>query len=192
MALVAGTFVLVSGAVYYAFMAAWLNVFLLIGMTEALRLTLAALALAIGAINVKDSLVHGHGPSLAIPAAAKPGLFARMRTVLNAEALPASLAAVAALAVVVNFVELLCTAGFPAIYTAVLTQQQLAPAARYAYLGLYIVGYIADDALMVATAVIALGSRKLTERAGRWLKLLSGTVMLGLGGVMLVRPQWLM
>ncbi len=37
MALVAGTFVLASGAVYFAFMAAWLNVFLLVGMSAALR-----------------------------------------------------------------------------------------------------------------------------------------------------------
>ena len=56
----------------------------------------------------------------------------------------------AALAVVVNFIELLCTAGLPAIYTAVLAQHELSPAAHYAYLGLYIAGYIADDSLMVA------------------------------------------
>ena len=58
-------------------------------------------------------------------------------------------------------------------------------------LGLYIVGYIADDSLMVAVAVIALGSGKLTERTGRWLKLLSGVVMLALGGALLFRPEWL-
>jgi glutaredoxin len=191
MALVAGTFVLASGAVYYAFMAAWLNVFLLVGMSATLRWLLGSVALLIGAVNVKDFFAFGQGPSLSIPAAAKPGLYARTRAVLNAEALPASLFAVAALAVVVNFIELMCTAGFPAIYTAVLTQQQLSPATYYAYLGLYIVGYIADDTLMVAVAVIMLGSHKLTERAGRWLKLLCGLVMLALGMVMLIRPEWL-
>ena len=92
----------------------------------------------------------------------------------------------------VNFIELLCTAGFPAIYTAVLTQHDLSPAIYYAYLGLYILGYIADDSLMVAIAVVALTSNKLTERAGRWLKLLSGAIMLALGGVMLLRPEWLL
>lgn len=191
MALVAGTFVLASGAVYYAFMAAWLNVFLLVGMSATLRVGLGGVALLIGAVNVKDFFAFGEGPSLSIPAAAKPGLYARARAVLHAEALPASLFAVTVLAVVVNFIELLCTAGFPALYTAVLTQQQLNPATYYAYLGLYIVGYIADDTLMVTVAVIALASHKLTERAGRWLKLLSGTVMLALGVVMLVRPEWL-
>ncbi len=192
MAMVAGTFVLASGAVYYAFMAAWLNVFLFVGMSEALRIGLAALAMLIGFINVKDFFALRRGLSLSIPESAKPGLYARARMILKAESLPASLAAVAVLAVVVNFVELLCTAGLPAIYTAVLTQHELSPLAHHGYLGLYILAYIADDALMVGTAVLALGSGRLDARGGRRLKLLSGVVMLVLGLVMLLRPQWLM
>lgn len=191
MALIAGTFVLVSGAVYYAFMAAWLNVFLLIGISTALRWTLGGMALAIGGLNVKDFLIWKQGFSLAIPDSAKPGLYARMRAVLTVDKLLPSLIAVAILAIMVNFIELLCTAGFPAIYTAVLVQQDLSPVTYYAYLGLYILGYMADDSLMVAIAVIALSNRKLTERTGRWLKLISGVVMLGLGGMMILRPEWL-
>ena len=192
MALIAGTFVLVSGAVYYAFMAAWLNVFLAVGLSQPVRWMLGVLALLIGALNVKDFVAWGHGPSLQIPAGAKPGLYARARKILQSPTLPGSLVAVAALAVVVNVVELLCTAGLPALYTAVRARQELPPAAHYGYLGLYIVGYIADDALMVTLAVMALGSHKLTESTGRWLKLLSGLVMVGLGAVLLLKPQWLL
>ena len=43
----------------------------------------------------------------------------------------------------------------------------------------------------VALAVIALSSNRLTEGAGRWLKFVSGAVMLALGAVMLLRPEWL-
>jgi hypothetical protein len=153
---------------------------------------LGVLALLIGALNVKDFVAWGHGPSLQIPAGAKPGLYARARKILQSPTLPGSLVAVAALAVVVNVVELLCTAGLPALYTAVLARQELPPAAHYGYLGLYIIGYIADDALMVTLAVMALGSHKLTESTGRWLKLLSGLVMVGLGAVLLLKPQWLL
>jgi glutaredoxin len=192
MALIAGTFVLVSGAVYYAFMAAWLNVFLIVGMSAALRWTLGAVAITIGGFNLKDVFAWGRGFSFSIPESAKPGLYARARRVLSARALPASLTAVAALAVAVNVVELLCTAGLPAIYTAVLTQHDLTPSAHYAYLGLYILGYIADDALLVTMAVIALGNRRLTVSAGRGLKLLSGVVMLALGTLLILRPDWLM
>lgn len=191
-ALVAGTFVFVSGAVYYAFMAAWLNVFLLVGMSNALRMGLAVLALLMGAVNVKDFIAFKKGISLSIPESAKPGLYARMRRVMQADALSASLLAVTVLAVVVNFVELLCTAGLPAIYTAVLAQQSVDTAGHYGYLALYILAYMADDALMVTIAVIALGSSKMTETTGRWLKLLSGAVMVVLGVLMLVKPDWLM
>jgi glutaredoxin len=192
MALIAGTFVLTSGVVYYAFMAAWLNVFLAVGWSQPVRIGLALLALAIGAINLKDFLAPGRGLSLAIPAAARPGLVARMARLRETRSLPALLLGVVALAILVNFVELLCTAGLPAVYTAVLTQQGLTPAAHYAYLGLYILGYIADDSLMVGIAVKALGSGKLGERGGRVLKLMSGGVMLALGAVLLLRPQWLL
>jgi glutaredoxin len=191
MALIAGTFVLVSGAVYYAFMAAWLNVFLAVGLSQPVRLLLAGVALLIGAFNVKDFFALGRGFSFSIPESAKPGLVARMRRVIQAQALAASLLGVAALAVVVNLVELLCTAGLPALYTAVLAQQQLGTAAHLAYLGLYIAGYIADDALMVTLAVLALSNGKLGERAGRGLKLVSGVVMLALGAVLLFKPEWL-
>jgi glutaredoxin len=191
-ALVAGSFVLASGAVYYAFMAAWLNVFLLVGWSDALRGTLAGLALAIGAINAKDAFAPDRGPSLHIPASARPSLVARMHRTVHAPGLATMLAGVAALALVVNTVELLCTAGLPALYTAVLAQQGVSPAARYGWLLLYILAYMADDALMVGAAVVALGRGKLTERAGRVLKGASGAVMLALGAVLLWRPQWLL
>lgn len=192
MALIAGTFVLVSGAVYYAFMAAWLNVFLVIGLSDALRWTLVALASFAGLVALKDYFAPGRGVSLSIPESAKPGLYARMRGVLHAPALGGSLLAVAALALVVNFVELLCTAGLPAVYTAVLAQQGLSTPAHYAYLGLYIAGYIADDTVMVTLAVLTLGNYRLTERAGAALKLLSGATMLGLALVLALRPGWLL
>src|SRR5690606_5387610 len=158
----------------YAFMAAWLNVFLLIGLSAAMRWALGGLALAIGGLNVKDFVAWKRGFSLSIPDSAKPGVYARTRAILATEKTLPALTAVATLAVMVNFIELLCTAGFPAIYTAILTQQDLSPIAYHAYLGLYILGYIADDALMVGIAVMALSSHKLTERTGRLLKLISG------------------
>lgn len=193
MALIAGTFVLVSGAVYYAFMAAWLNVFLLVGFSVALRLALGGIAIVIAAVNLKDFFLgFNRGVSLSIPDSAKPGIYARIRNVMNGGKLINSLLGVALLAIVVNFIELLCTAGFPAIYTAVLAQQELTPAAHYGYLGLYILGYITDDTLMVAMAVTALSSNKLSENTGRWLKFISGVVMLALGGVLLLRPEWLL
>jgi hypothetical protein len=145
----------------------------------------------VGVINVKDFLAFRHGPSLTIPDAAKSGLYARVRRILRAENLPGAFVGVVALAVLVNMIELLCTAGLPAVYTHILTLQQLPWWAYYGYLGLYNVAYMLDDSLMLVIAVVTLSRRKLQEAGGRWLKLVSGVVMLGLGVVLIAKPEWL-
>lgn len=192
MAVIAGTFVAVSGLVYFAFMAAWLNMFLVIGLSRAVQIGLGGIALLVGAVNVKDFFALHHGVSLSIPASAKPGLYARIRQILQAEHLAGALAGVVVLAGFVNLVELLCTAGFPALYTQILALQQMPRWEYYGYLGLYNLAYIFDDSLMVGLAVITLSRTKLQERAGRWLKLTSGLVMAGLGAILLLQPTWLM
>jgi glutaredoxin len=188
MALIAGTFVLVSGAVYFAFLAAWLNVFLLIGVSRAAQVAIGLVAAAVGAINVKDFFAFKRGISLTIPEAAKPGLYDRMRRIVRADRLAASLIGTAVLAVLVNTIELLCTAGLPAIYTSILAAQGLPWWQYYGHLLLYTLAYVADDALMVGLAVATLGRRRLSEHEGRWLKLISGAVMLGLAALLLLWP----
>ncbi|MDA0255579.1 MAG: NrdH-redoxin [Planctomycetota bacterium] len=188
---IAGTFVVVSGLAYFAFMAAWLNVFQWIGMLRPVQIALGSMAVAIGLVHIKDFFAFKQGPSLSIPESAKPGIYTRIRRIVNAENLPAAVAGAFILAVLVNMVELLCTAGLPAMYTGILTQRGYSTAVRYGYLGLYIAAYMFDDALMVAGVVISLSRIKLQETGGRWLKLVSGGVVLALGLVMLVRPGWL-
>jgi hypothetical protein len=188
---VAGTFVLVSGLVYFAFMAAWLELFLVIGFSRALQIVLGLTALLVAAINLKDFAAPGVGVSLSIPERAKPGLYVRVRAVVHAENLSAAIAAVIVLALLVNMLELLCTAGLPALYTQVLSRQGLSTAGYYGYLGLYNLAYVFDDALMVAVVTWTLRRTKVQERAGRWLKLLSGVAVGLLGIALLFAPGWL-
>jgi len=188
---VAGTFVVISGAAYLAFMTAWLNVFQLIGLLRPAQVVLGLIGVGVGLIHVKDFFAFKRGLSLSIPESVKPGLYDRMRRIVQAESLRAAILGASVLAVLVNIVELLCTAGLPAMYTGVLTLQNLPPWQNHAYLLLYIVAYMFDDALMVAVVVVTLGRHKLQERGGRILKLISGLVILALGVVLLVRPSWL-
>ena len=188
---IAGTFVVVSGLAYLAFMAAWLNLFMLIGIARPVQIALGIFAIAIGLINVKDFVAFKRGFSLSIPESSKPGLYRRVREIVNAKYLTAAIAGAIALAVVVNMIELLCTAGLPALYTQILTLQQLPPWENYAYLGLYISAYMLDDTLLLGAVVVTLSHRKLQEREGQWLKLISGLVIFVLGLVMIFRPSWL-
>ena len=191
MAVIAGTFVLVSGLLYFAFMAAWLNLFRFVGYSRVTEIVLGGVALLIGAFNLKDASLIGRGWSVGIPKSAKPRLYAKTRQILQADNLAGAMVGVVVLAFLVNVIELLCTAGLPAAYTKILTLRHLDWWQYYGYLVLYNLAYIADDSLMVAIAVITLSRRKLQVREGRWLKLVSGVVMVGLGLILLAKPDWL-
>ena len=183
---VAGTFVLVEGLSYFVFMAAWLNLFLLIGLSRASQLVIAALAIIAGAINLKDFWAFGWGVSLSIPESAKPGIYARMRSILHAENLAAAIVGTIVLGLLVQVVEFLCTSGFPALFTRILTLRELDQASYYGYLLLYIAAYMLDDVMILAIGVVTLSRHRLQEKEGRWLKLISGVVMVGLGVYLIV------
>jgi glutaredoxin len=186
---IAGTFIVVEGLAYFIFMAAWLNLFLLIGLSRISEIVIAAIALLAGLINLKDFWFHGRGISLSIPDAAKPDIYARMRRILHAENLTGALIGAMVLAILVQIVEFMCTSGFPALYTRILTLKQLDSMSYYGYLLLYNLAYMFDDVIILAIGVITLSQRRLQEKEGRWLKLISGLVMVGLGIYLIVAPN---
>lgn len=189
MLLVGGLFVLVSGLVYFAFMAAWLNVFLVFGELKAVTLVAGLVAVVIALINIKDYLWFRRGVSLTLSDEQKLKLSRRSGALVNAGSVPALLVSTLLLAAVANLYELLCTAGFPMVYTRILTLNGLSPTGHYLYLGLYNLVYVLPLLAIVALFVTTLGARRLSESEARVLKLLSGLMMLALGLLLLVAPE---
>lgn len=191
MLLVGGTFVFFSGLIYFLFMAAWLNLFLLAGRMQQVTTVAGAVALLVAALNIKDFFLFHQGPTLSIPESARPRLFKRMRHLLTEDRLPSVLLGTVVLAVAANSYELLCTAGFPMVYTRVLTLHNLERWQYYACLALYNAVYVVPLLTIVLVFTFTLGARKLSEWQGRLLKLVSGLMMLQLGLVLLVDPALL-
>lgn len=188
---IGGIFVLCSGLMYFAFMAAWLSLFQLLGNLAWVTIAAGVLAVFVGAVNIKDFFAFERGLSLSIPESRKPDIYRRARAIIGADNFPAMVAATVFLAIAANFYELLCTAGFPMVYTRLLTLSAQAEGMRYLYLALYNLVYVIPLALIVLAFVRSMGARKLTEREGRLLKLLSGCMMLELGALLLIAPEQL-
>ncbi|MEN8169547.1 MAG: thioredoxin family protein [Pseudomonadota bacterium] len=191
MLLVGGVFVFFSGLLYFLFMSAWLNLFLLMGVMRSVTTGAALLALLAAGINIKDALLPGHGVSLSIPDGRKPGLFQRMREMLKMKGTPGLLLATIVLALLANSYELLCTSGLPMVYTRILTLETLPTVQYYLYLLLYNLVYVVPLAVIVLLFTLGVARGKLQNLGGRLLKLLSGLMMLGLGLLLLLAPEWL-
>lgn len=189
MFLIGSIFIFFSGFVYFIFMAAWLNLFLVLGHIKILTLIAGIVSVLIAVINIKDFFFFNKGISLTIPDAAKPKLFDRMRKLIKSTSLPSIVLGTIILAIVANSYELLCTAGFPMVFTRVLTLNNLPVFSYYMYLALYNCIYIIPLAVIVLIFTITLGKRNISEWQGRVLKFVSGSMMLGLGLVLIVDPS---
>jgi len=191
MALIGGIFIFFSGAIYFLFMAAWLNLFIFLGELRLITLVAGGVAIIIASVNIKDYFCFKRGLSLSIGDGDKPKLIDRVRRLLRLDSIATVIFATVILAIVANSYELLCTAGFPMVYTRILTLNALPVEGYYLYLLLYNLIYILPLLVIVALFTIKLGSRKLSEHEGMVLKLLSGVMMLMLGLLLVVSPQLL-
>lgn len=184
-------FVSFSGLIYFLFMAAWLNLFLATGALRIVTLLAGLVALLIGVINIKDYFFFHKGPSLSIPEKVKPGLYHRVRDLVKSANYVSLLGGTALLAIAANSYELLCTAGFPMVFTRILTLQELPTWQYYSYLALYNIIYVIPLLVIVIIFAVTLGTHQLSEQQGRCLKLISGVMMLDMGLVLVFFPTLL-
>lgn len=191
MLLVGGIFVFFSGFIYFLFMTAWLNIFKLLGAgSDGGKIIFAAgcLALIAGVINIKDYFFTKGEVTLSMSAENRTSLIKRMGKLSNSSSLGALIVGSTVLAILANAYELLCTAGFPMIYTSVLSMHNLPDIERYMYLVMYNIVYVIPLAVIVIVFSATLGKRKLTEKEGQALKLMSGVMMLGMGVALVIDP----
>ncbi|MFH1294512.1 MAG: hypothetical protein ABIH90_01050 [Candidatus Aenigmatarchaeota archaeon] len=189
MLLIGGIFIFFSAFIYFLFMTAWLNFFLFTGQILFITTVAGLVAIAASAVNIKDFFFFKKGASMMIPESKKSDLFKRMRKVLQEKSAASAVMATMFLAAAANAYELLCTLGFPMIYTKALTLSNLSIFEYYIYLVLYNVIYVIPLAIIVLVFTFTLGSRKLSEFHGRVLKLLSGSMMMLLGLMLVVSPE---
>jgi hypothetical protein len=156
---------------------------------RAVTLVAGAAAVVVGLINIKDFGWFRRGPSLVIPDAAKPAIFGRIVEVSASVALPALVGTAVLVATTAAAYEMLCTGGFPVVFTRVLTLADLPTPAYYAYLGLYVAVYVLPMLAIVGAVAITLGTRSVSIDEARRLKLLSGLLMVGVGAMLLLAPE---
>ncbi|HCE17065.1 MAG TPA: hypothetical protein DEQ80_04320 [Anaerolinea thermolimosa] len=182
-------FLTVTAGVYALFIAGLFTVLSLVSFVGWIRLVVALVALFFGAVNVKDYFFYKEGISFTIDDAKKPGIYQRIRRVMDASQSFWGLAgATVVMAAGVSLVEFSCTAGFPVLWTNLLTTQQVSALTFVLLLLLYLVIYQLDEMILFFSAVYTLKASRLEEKHGRILKLIGGMLMVTLAGVMVFNP----
>ena len=185
-------FIFTSSLVYFLFLSAWLNLFLFLGFIFWVRLIIGVFAMGSGYYHLKEYFKNRKGTCPVTDDEKRRAWFERLKDVISKENFWLALGGIVILAAAVNLVELLCSAGLPAIYTQVLSLSNLPAWQYYAYLVLYIFIFMLDDLLIFVIAMVTLKMKGISSRYSRWANLIGGVIIFIIGLLLLFKPGWLM
>jgi len=189
--LVGGIFIFFSALFYFLFMSVLLNVFQLGGKITILTIIAGLIAVFAGIVNIKDYFYFQKGISLTLPKTQKEKFFQRLKNLSLAKSTLALIITTILIACTVNIYELLCTFGFPMVYTRILTLRELPSLEYYLYLIFYNLIYVIPLAVIVLIFALTLGRKTFSQLWVRRLKLVSGFMILFLGLILMLKPKLL-
>lgn len=188
---IGGTFLFVSGAIYYLFIAAWLNVFLMIGYNFWIQKIIGIVAIGGGAFYLYEAFGKDPNQCQVSNLSARQRTIAKMKSIMEISQWPAMILGVSILAISVNMIELVCTAGLPAVFTQILAFNDITSFARYGYIGLFILMYMIDDVIIFGIAIYTLHATGITTKYRRFTLIFGGVLMYVLGLLLIFAPHLL-
>jgi len=186
------TFVFMVFLIYLLFMVAWLNIFRYIGFITPLRIAIASIALIAGIINCKELLFFRKAITLMIQEQHKGPLVRRvekMKEVIQKASFPILIFSSIGLAAFASLVELPCTAGFPIIYTGILSGKVLSSFHYYIYLIFYNLIYVIPLAVIITIFGYSFKAKQINKRQMQVIKFIGGLIMILLGIILLINPS---
>lgn len=185
-------FIVASAFVYFLFMAAWLHLVLFIGFVFWIRAAIGILALGAGIYNLREYMVNKDNACKVTKSGERRKVFDALKYITQEKHFFIALGGIILLAVAVNIIELVCSAGFPVIYTQTLSMSNLPIWQYYMYLLLYIFVFMLDDLFVFIISMKTLEMTGVTTKYSRFSHLIGGILMLVLGLLLLFKPEVLM
>ena len=185
-------FIVTSAFVYFLFLSAWLNFFLFVGYSTWVRYLIGLVALGAGGYYLYDYVKNKDGGCRVTGNEKRQQVFNRIKEIAYRQQFWLALFGMILLAFAVNMVELVCSAGLPAVYTQVLSYAKLPSWQYYLYLVFYILVFMLDDLFVFFTAMLTLKAVGLESKYSRYSHLIGGILILLIGILMLFKPEWLM
>ncbi len=189
--IIVGSFVFASGVLYYLFMSAWLNIFLIIGYIRIITIIIGMIALGGGILSLKEYITtKGELTCKVGDMKSHKKTMSKIDKIASQPLTLGIIISIIGLAFVVNSVEFACSAAIPAVFTQILALSGISAFQHYLYIGLYTFFFMLDDLLIFGIAAFAIGS-SLGDKYAKYCKLIGGVIMAVLGLIMLFAPQLL-
>ena len=188
------TFIITSGVVYFLFMASWLKLATFINKVTIIRSLIGVFAIVFGIVNVYNyfkSRKKDVGCEVTDDKKRKK-IISYIKKIVSEKKFILALFGIMILAFLVNLIELLCSLGLPVVFTEVLSLNNLTSAEYILYMLLYILFFLIDDIIVFVIAMKTLEIKAISNKYTKYSHLIGGLIMLLLGILMILKPEWLM
>lgn len=185
-------FIIASGFAYFLFLSAWLNFFLFIGFVTGIRYLVGLVALGTGGYYLYDFATNPRGACKVDVGGKKKKTFEKIKKITKNKNIFVAILGMILLAFAVNIVELLCSAGLPAVYTELLTLTPMSTLQYYSYLIFYILVFMIDDLVIFFIAMTTLRAVGIDGKFSHYSHLIGGIIMAIIGILMVFKPEILM
>lgn len=184
-------FLATSAVMYLFFMISWLNITLLFGNLGWLRILIALIALIGGLYNIRRFLITKPGCEVMDDKQRKK-VSERLKQIAREPIFGVAIIGIIVLAISVNLVEMICSAGLPVLFTQVLSLNKLSLFETSLYMFIYIFFFILDDVIIFTIAMKTSELTGISTKYARLAHLVGGILMVIIALLMVLRPEWLM
>ena len=116
----------------------------------------------------------------------------KIKKIVSEKSFLLSIFGIMLLAFSVNLIELLCSLGIPVMFTNILAMNDLSAIECVIYMGLYLLFFLIDDILIFVIAMKTLKIKGISNKYTKYSHLIGGVIMVLLGILMAIKPEWLM
>lgn len=187
-------FLLTSGLFYFMLMFTWLNVIASISISLVFRIIIAIFALIAGIYNLYNyykSLKKDDGCTVTNQKQRKT-IMEKIKKFTREQNVLLALIGIVVLAIGVNFVELLCSAGLPVLFTEILSLNKVNGFMGIIYNLIYIIFFMLDDFIIFFIAAKTMNIKVISTKYSKYSHLIAGIIMLIIGILLIVKPGWVM
>ena len=187
--LLGSIFLLTSGFVYFLIMFSWLNIVVSVSTSLVFRFLIAIFAIVAGIYNLYNfykGLKSDDGCEV-IDKKKRKDIFKKIKKFTHEKSLLLAILGIMLLAVSVNIVELLCSAGLPLVFSELLLLNNITGGKAIGYDLVYIIFFLLDDFIVFIIALKTLDVVGVSTKFNKYSHLIGGIIMILIGAYLLIQ-----
>lgn len=186
------TFLITSGLVYMLIMLSWISIAVKITTVVWIRNIIAIIALIGAILNLKSFIKSKNSGCEIVDSKKRKNIFSKIKKFTSEKSFILAFLGIIGLAISVNLVELACSAGLPLIFTELLAINNVSGFIKFIYIGIYIIFFLIDDIIVFTISMYTMKATGISTKYGKYSHLIGGLIMLLIGLLLIIKPEWLM